>query len=407
MRFLRALGLGLLASVAASARPSGTSGEPLTAARVANLAAARAPLVLIAETRVLEARGRLAGARALAEENPVVEGFFGSENDPDRTTEAELQIPFGLGWRRNRRIAESRAAVEREQHLLGDARRRAMGFALSALYRVLHAEERHEIAGDRRALAEELRRVVSERVRTGDAARLELLVAEVELSRAESEALSEAREVAHARRELATALGLPSGATLEVSGELSDRSLFETQNAGDPDRRADVLAAESEVKAAEAGVSFQRAAAIPELSLRVSYERSRAEDVVRPGLAVSLPIFNHGQGPRAEAGARRDRAIVELSVQRALARAEIEGAQAAFDRSLASVRELETRGLPRAAETEALARQGFVAGKLDLPALLVVRANALDARREHADRLLDAALTGIDLAVAAGSLPAD
>jgi hypothetical protein len=48
-----------------------------------------------------------------------------------------------------------------------------------------------------------------------------------------------------------------------------------------------------------------------------------------------------------------------------------------------------------------------VAGKLDLPALLLVRAHALDARREHADRLLDAALTGIDLAVAAGSLPAD
>ncbi len=406
MRLLGPFVCLLVIAAAAGAQPSDVTGGPLTAARVAALAAERAPDVLVAGTRVSEAQGQLAGARALSQENPMIEGLHGTGSDPDRATEIELQIPFGLGLRRARRVSESKAAVDREQHLMLDTQRRIVGSALAAFYRVLHAEEREALARDRKALAEELRRVVSEKVNTGDAARLDLLVADVELSRSESEVLSEARNVAQARLELARILGFASGSSLEISGQLSDRSLFDTRSAMNPDERADVVAAESEVKSASAAVSLARMAILPELSFRMNYQRSQVEDIVRPGLAVSLPVFNHGQGTRMEAEARRQRAAVQLSARRAAAHAELEAAQAAYDSSLASVREIENRGLPRAEETEDLARQGYEAGKLDLPALLLVRTGALDTRREHADRLLDAALTGIDLVMAEGSLPA-
>ena len=51
--------------------------EPLTEEGVVKMAAASAPEVLIAETRLLEARGHLAGARALGVDNPVIEGHVG------------------------------------------------------------------------------------------------------------------------------------------------------------------------------------------------------------------------------------------------------------------------------------------------------------------------------------------
>ena len=44
----------------------------------------------------------------------------------------------------------------------------------------------------------------------------------------------------------------------------------------------------------------------------------------------------------------------------------------------------------------------FTDHERDLPELLLVRRALLDTRREHLDRLLEAALAGIDLAVARG-----
>lgn len=405
MRFSFLIVCAFTASTGIGAPPD-VSGEPLTAEGVVKLAAARAPEVLIAQTRLLEAKGRLDGARALGLDNPVVDVLRGSGESLDRASELSLQIPFGFGLHRGRRIAEADAEIEREGYVVADVRRRAAGLSLEGFYRVLHSEERKAIAQDRRTLAEELRRVASEKVRTGDAPRLELLVAEGELSRAESEVLSEEQSLAQARAELAVILGLSSGSAIEVSGELSDRTLFEgTDPLVDPALRVDVLAAESEVKASQAAVANAQSALFPGFAFLLSYEHSRDEDIVRPGLSISLPIFNSGQGARGEAKARRERAAVELTARRAAALAEAEGARNGYANAVASAREIEERGLPRAIETESLARESYEAGKLDLPGLLVVRANALDTRREYADRLLDAALAGVDLAVSVGALP--
>jgi cobalt-zinc-cadmium efflux system outer membrane protein len=370
------------------------------------LAAASAPEVLIAESRLLEAKGRHAGARALGVDNPVIEGLLGSNENLDNATEIELQVPLGFGLQRVRRVAEASAGMEREGYLVSDVRRRAVGLALAGYCRVLHAERRKTVAEDRRDLARELHRIASEKVRTGDAARLELLVAEGELSRAESEVLGEEGRVTLARAELAAVLGLASGAALEISGDLADRTFFKTADSSlDPGRRADVLAAESEVQAAEAAVSLAQAAWLPEFSFQLNYQHSHTEEVVRPGLAVTLPLFNFGQGPRGEAKARRERARIELGARQASAMAEAEGARSAYRSAVASLREIDERGLPRALETETLAQQGYEAGKLDLPALLMVRASALETRREHADGLLAAALAYVDLGVSTGASP--
>jgi cobalt-zinc-cadmium efflux system outer membrane protein len=85
------------------------------------------------------------------------------------------------------------------------------------------------------------------------------------------------------------------------------------------------------------------------------------------------------------------------------AAAEFEGFRGIYEQASAAAEQLGDRGLPRVRESETMARESYRAGKLDLPALLVVRRELLDARREHVDRLLDAALAGIDLAVAMGS----
>jgi hypothetical protein len=147
------------------------------------------------------------------------------------------------------------------------------------------------------------------------------------------------------------------------------------------------------VSAREAAASLAQSAALPGFSFQLDYQSSQAEDIVRPGVAVSLPIFNHGQGSRGEAKARRERARVDLSARRAAAMAEAEGTRIAC-------------GTPsprreRRADFRALEWNHSHGTRQEARYLWF--APTLDTRREHADRLLDAAPAY--MAVSAGALP--
>ena len=89
--------------------------------------------------------------------------------------------------------------------------------------------------------------------------------------------------------------------------------------------------------------------------------------------------------------------------RRAAASAEVEGARAGYQAAVGAARQLQVRGIPRALETEAMAQESYRSGKMNLPGVLVVRREALETRREYLDRLLEAALSAIELAVATGA----
>ena len=380
--------------------------EPLTVKRVVEIAATSSPESRIASARVQEAQGRLSSARVIATDNPTIEGLRGTTDTEIESTEIDLTVPIGFGFRRKYRVREASSAVEREQYLETDSRRHAVGRALRAFFRVLYFEQRLSIAKDGSRLAQDLVGVAADRFEAGDAARLDVIIAEGEWSRAKSEILAEEANVSESRADLARVLGFPSGDSLEISGDLGDRSFFLAEvDSVAIHNRADILAARSEMKAAEAAVSGSNAAALPELAFRMDYEKTEDEDLLRPGLALSIPLFDRGQGLRGEAKARRLRASIELETQTSAALAEYEGARSAYRSMDASAEEIEKEAAPRAQEIEQLASQSYAAGKLDLPSLLVIRRNAVDTRREHTDRQLDAALAGIALFLAAGTNP--
>jgi len=367
------------------------------------LARARAPLVRVAESRVLEARGRLAGAQALGQENPTIEGVTSTDDRFERRTQWELNVPIGIGLAWARRSGVARAELQRDQQLVADARRGAVGAALAAYYRVLHAARRVELAKERRSVAGELHRTAIERHRAGEVARLEVLVTETEGIRAESELLAEVQGLARARIALAGTLGLTSGEQLAVAGGLADRLLLtQTLAAPEPAQRADVLAADREVGAARAAKSLARSELLPGLAFRLNYGHEAGDALVQPGLAVTVPLFQHGQESRQIARAREMRAMAELERTRNSAAAEVEGLERAYEAATSAAEQLDSRALPNVEESENMVRESYRAGKIDLPAFLVVRRDLLDTRREHLDRLLDAALAGIDLAVARG-----
>lgn len=393
------------ATPAATADPS----MSITRERVIELARKRAPAVRIAETRVEESRGKLVGARVLLPENPALEVMAGPRWANGRTTDIEalLAVPIQLGGRRDKRIAVANAAVDRDTQLARDTQRTTVGVALAAYYRTLAAKGRVELGQARKVLADDLLKTANERRRAGDVAQLEVNLATAEVARAESEILSAEAGLTRARAELAVGLGLGAGDAFAVDGKLDDRTPFDAVLATrQVAERPDLRAARAEVVGTRSDVALADASRFPDLSFRVGYKREdEGTDIVLGGFAISLPFFERNQGPRAESRARRARAAVELDALQSAVAIEVEATRAAYQTAVASVQRLAEKGLPLAMQNEDMARESYRVGKIDLATLLLVRREALDTRREHLERQLEAALAGVDLTVAVGVMP--
>jgi cobalt-zinc-cadmium efflux system outer membrane protein len=397
------VGSAMVLLVAGTARGDGP--RSLTFDDVVELARSRAPAVRLADAEVAVERGRRAGARVLVADNPVLSGGVGSRWADERTTDRELSlsVPIELGGQRGKRTAAADADIRVARARAGDVRRRAAGLAAGAYFEALFARELLALAGERRALAERLVDTARERKLAGDAAELEVNLATGELSRARSGVASARRWVARARTRLATVLGLGSVEGVTVAGALDDWSFVRRDRGAAVGDRADVRVARARVSAASAQVELADARRWPALSFQLTYAHEESADIAFGGVAVTLPLFERGQGERAEARASRHRAELEVELTERAATAEVEGARKAYVAAVAAVDEMKSSALPLAIENERMARDSYAAGKIELAALLVVRREALDTRAEYLDRRLEAALAAVDLWVAQGA----
>lgn len=392
-------------SAAPAATPvAGALPDSLTAETVVALALARAPGVLEAESRRLTAEaGRVvAGVRP----NPELELTSGRPDGGARRTAAELSFPVGPGVARARRLQAAERETEASGFELIRARQSAAAEALAAYCRVLHAERRVELARRRLELAERLFETARARVASGDAARLEAHVGEVEASRARSGLLVEQQGLNDTRLSLGLSLGLEDGSAPRVVGNLANRTLLATAPPLTESRpRFELRAAAARLQAARAELSLAELGRFPTFAFRLNYESDGGVESWMPGAAITLPLLDRGQGERALARAGVEAARRESDRLHAAAQLQWTAAQAALASALAAVTELETHAVPRSREMEAMAEVGYRSGKSDLGSLLLLRRDALDTLNEYNDRLLEAALRDIDLALASGAWP--
>ncbi|MBI5439795.1 MAG: TolC family protein [Deltaproteobacteria bacterium] len=396
--------------VAASASAQTKTEEPgeLDLPRVIALAAEQSPAARIGRTQVAEAEGRLTGADVRSLDNPTVGAALGprigSRNGLD--VDLTLEVPVELGGRRTKRVSAAAAGLAREKHRVDDLRREAIATAVRAYYRALRAEESVRLAQEQKRLAEELLGAAQARYEAGQVPRLEVNLAYAQVARAGSHIATEQVGAARTKAELALALGLPSTGNLRPVGELRDRSVLDSAGSvAAPEDRADVLAALSDVRAAEAEAALAEAERLPELAFTAGYAREEDANVLLAGVSLSLPLFNPHKGAVLEAEARKQRARVEAETRRVVASAQVEGAREAYGGALEAVRLIEAETLPRAFENEKLTLESYRAGKIGLPTLLQVRREVLEARRAYLDTLLEAAEAGTDLVSALGSFP--
>src|SRR6185436_16843817 len=119
---------------------------------------------------------------------------------------------------------------------------------------------------------------------------------------------------------------------------------------------------------------------------------------------LTLPVFERGEGARAEALARQRRVAFELEASRRALEIEVRTAFAVYERRNQAVEALERGALSSLDENESLARRSYEAGQLSLAEVLAIRREILDTKRQYLERLREAAVAGTELEASAGVL---
>ncbi|MGK3995434.1 TolC family protein [Sorangium sp. So ce1024] len=391
--------------------PASAAEAPLTRARVIELARA-SPASRVAAAEVAVARATAGASGALSLENPVLAAAGGVRLNPDGSRPAaamaSLSWPVDLGGQRGARVDAAEAELRAAESAAEDGRR---GLVLAALlqHALVLRDERHvALARARLALADRLLAAAERRRKAGEAPEVDVALASLQRGRdAAAEAAARGARDADLAA-LMVLLGLPAAAGPErrLEGPLvpPDEPPTPAAMLAGIEQRTDLRAAAASLEAARARSAREHAARWPTVTVTAQYERDDGANIGMLGLAVPLPLLNANRASAAPAAAEVDVAAARSDAARAAAAGKIQELHARY---VATRRALEAL-TPAAALSEkaaALAARGYELGENDLPTVLLVRREALEAQAALLDAEHAHAVAKIELLVAAGRVP--
>lgn len=385
------------ASVAqAQISPPVEAGQVLSLERALELAGATSPSLDAAEADIRTAEGAraVAGLRpnpaiTVEAENVAGSGLYRGTESLEATT--SLALPIELGGKRSARIG---VADARSRRTLLQAAITQADLRLSVVLAYAEAaavQQRLSTARDQARIAAEGLRVAEVRVKAGRASPIEVQRADVARINADAEVERTRRLAEVARYSLSRIIGQPIAGNLDARWFTDVRSAYgpmpEIESAG----TLAMVAAEADLAIADASVRLARAQRVPDLTVGAGarYMRETGDTAALFSLSIPLPLFNNGGAALAQASSERLRAeaqqrITALAVDQAIARAQVEAANAATTAATAS-----GPALQAAEEAARIARIGYREGKFGQLELLDAERTLAETRRAMIDALLN------------------
>ena len=394
-----------ISAAPASAPPADWSG-PTTVARLIAAAQANHP------TRAAIAAARAAAAaqthQASAWANPELGLSYGRTRP--RIDDLERDTPYGgslsqrLSWwgARNARIEAARAkqsAAEAEAQvtqmiLQADVRRAAIAYIV--------AHDTASQADDQANIAQEL------------AAQTDLMVAagavdRATAARARLEATTTALYRDASRRDVGTALAvlrtwcdpaLPDG--LVITDALMTPPLDAAQIAIAAERHPRLVALAQASAAAEASLSAEQQARVPEVTVGVFAEREAEKDTYGLTLGVELPLWNQNHAGIALAEAERAQARATARSEHLRLQRDLVEAIGALQTAQGTAQALSEQAVPMAEEAIRLRTTAYQSGDASLADLLEARRAANAVRSDLREARRRAASAAVDLGLAVG-----
>lgn len=370
--------------------------DPRLALVAADLEAARAEAV---------AAGTLANPTLAYDREALVSGASLA------TDYLRLSLPLEISGRRAARRSAARAeiaAVTAE----GEAARFALMLQALRSFRVAQYERAHSelLRAERVALADAVE-IVRKRAAAGASSGYDLQRIELELAGYDDSLVIAAAQLEAARMELGAWVGLPAGVDASGALDLPAPSPSLEASLTEPlDRRPQVRAAAARQEAAS---SLDRSASrgwIPDLVLTAGLtgQDATGDDSAwgyTAGVALSLPLFDHGQADRARARAQRQRAEATRQLLARALPAALHLRHAALSRLLGRVRSIEQQQLARLAQLLRSAETAYRDGGGTIVELVDAYTTARDLRLRALELRRDAQLAHLDLWLALGRRP--
>ena len=380
-------------------------------ATLARCAQQSSEVVVRARTELAAAQARRDIASRLLPANPSLEvgaghrSFEGGGTDTDRSVELSQQIE--IGGQRGARIDGAEADLRAARALTAAAERLVAADVLAAAARVVQHRQALSLVREQRDAAERLAEVSRARTEKGVAAPFESELAESARIQALREERTATLDLSEAEGLLAAAVGsdvqLAAGAALPSISQ-PELAISELEQSA-IEHQPEVIAAQNEIKAAQARAALLRRERIPDVTIAAGYKHEEQADVIGGRLSIPLPLFRRNQGEIAEQEARTAQATARSRQTELRARLSVRAAYGSWQRAQDAVKgisgDLESR---LRADVESL-RQAYERGTLQLPLVLASLREVQAARRTVLAARTEAVLASIELARVAALSP--
>ena len=314
-----------------------------------------------------------------------------------------FDIPVEIGRKRGRRVD-----LANEELTLADVDVRTELRAVrrevrQAFFSLIAADQRVQLSESVLEIARRVRDVAQSRFETGAAPRLEVMQAELGVTRAETD-LELARSIrAAVQASLNAVLNLPPQQTLTLAGSLSDRAgapAYEQALALATASNVDLVRLDREIAVEQRRVDLLRAERTPTPIFSFGAVLNNPPDFTvgaRAAISVGIPIFTRNQGEIAESIA----AASQLRAARDATRRDVEnnvfGTLAKIDAERRQADAYQQRLVPTATDLESLAEESYRAGRTSVLAVLEAQRSLRDLSREALQASLDLQLSLADL----------
>lgn len=258
---------------------------------------------------------------------------------------------------------------------------------------VLSAQQNITLAEERGRLAEEVARVVSEKVRAGKVSPIEETRANVGLSSAKIELERAGRSLDLSRKRLAAAWGNTIPQFEKVAGNLGSLPSIPPveQLAQRLSQNPDLARWATEISQRQAVIDLERSRTLPDMILSGGVRRfdEIEETAFVVGVTIPLPIFDRNQGAIQEAQHRLQRAKQERRAAEVRVATALSEAYGALSRAHSEAQALRDHLLPGAESAFEAVNEGYRLGKFGLLDVFDAQRTFFSARAQHLRALAD------------------
>lgn len=377
--------------------------EPISEAAAFERALAIPEFSALGEAEREEAEARVSGIRRF--DNPEAGVSRESVSGAGRS-ETEWQFgvvqPIDISGRRSSLRAAARAEASAVDADIARRRQERIAAVRRAYAGCASAQERSVIAQRYTARLQEAERIVTARTKAGDTAGYDLRRLRVEARDAEARTRLAEGEVA---AECATLSQLTSTPDARTTASLS--AMMARATSVEAATRADLIARERRVDAAELQVRAAERARLPVIGVGVGYKWVTSDGGTASGpvlsVGASIPLFNNGGAAIAEARARQRAREAELALARRDVAATVAAARARAEAAAEAAQAAEA-ARDDAARLGPIAEAAYQGGEGGVVELVDAYRSARDAEISIIDLTERAVTATIDLDLAEGGL---